>query len=405
MPTADLPHPGPASRPPTAPEPLAVPLGPSSLQVLPRLAEALRGEAPVLPYAASTPPPALPPYDAAALPQGLAVVVGTSGSTGTPKRALLTARALGASGRATHERLGGDGQWLLALPGHHVAGLQVLLRSLGAGTTPVAMELDGGFRPESFLGAAQRLEAGCRHYTSVVPTQLLRLLDHPRGPEALHAFDGVLVGGAALPLRLRRRAERNGVRVVATYGMSETAGGCVYDGKPLPCTEIAFDTEGRIHLGGATVGHGYLGRPDLTAEAFGVDEDEVRWFRTDDVGHTDDAARLHVDGRVDDLVNTGGLKVAPRLVEDAITEHVPGVADVLVVGSPDPEWGEAVCALVVLEPGAVRAGLTAVELRAHLRGILPDHALPRRALTAPRLPLRGPGKPDRRAVAALFTMG
>ena len=131
----------------------------------------------------------------------------------------------------------------------------------------------------------------------------------------------------------------------------------------------------------------------------------MRWFRTDDVGHTDDRARLRVDGRVDDLVNTGGLKVAPRLVEEAIIEHVPGVAEVVVVGSPDLDWGEAVCALVVLEPGAVRAGLNATELRAHLRGILPDHALPRRALTATRVPLRGPGKPDRRAVVAMFSMG
>ena len=187
--------------------------------------------------------------------------------------------------------------------------------------------------------------------------------------------------------------------------MSETAGGCVYDGQPLPCTEVAFDDESRIHLGGDTIAHGYLGRPDLTAEAFGVDEDGMRWFRTDDVGRTDGQARLRVDGRVDDLVNTGGLKVAPRLVEEAIVDHVPGVAEVVVVGSPDPEWGEAVCALVVLEPGAVRAGLTATELRAHLRGILPDHALPRRAVTAAVVPTRGPGKPDRRAVAAMFTMG
>ncbi len=386
-------------------EPLAVPLGPACLAVLPRLAEAMAGDAPVLPYAASAPLPAIPPHDPAELFDGLAAVVGTSGSTGTPKRALLSARALLLSGRATHERLGGDGQWLLALPAHHVAGLQVLLRSLDAGTTPVAMDLSDGFLPQAFLAATQQLDPGSRRYTSLVPTQLVRLLDHPRGPEALRAFDAVLVGGAAMPPRLRRRAERAGVAVVATYGMSETAGGCVYDGKPLPCTEIAFDDEGRIHLGGATVGHGYLGRPDLGHEAFGVDEDGMRWFRTDDVGHTDEYARLHVDGRVDDLVNTGGLKVAPRLVEEAIAEHVPGVAEVVVVGSPDPEWGEVVCALVVLEPGAVRAGLTAAELRAHLRGILPDHALPRRATTAAAVPTRGPGKPDRRAVAALFTMG
>ena len=387
------------------PQPLSLPLGPACLALLPRLAEALAGDAPVLPFAASAPPSALPQHDPADLPEGLAVVVGTSGSTGTPKRALLTAAALHASSRATHDQLGGPGQWLLALPAHHVAGLQVLLRSLEAGTTPVAMDLVDGFLPQGFVATTALLDPEQRRYTSLVPTQLLRLLDHPRGPDALRSFDAVLVGGAALPPRLRRRAERAHVHVVATYGMSETAGGCVYDGKPLPCTEIAFDDEGRIHLGGATVAHGYLGRPDLTAAAFGVDEDGTRWFRTDDVGHTDERSRLHVDGRIDDLVNTGGLKVAPRLVEEAIIDHVPGVAEVVVVGSPDPEWGEVVCALVVLEPGAVRAGLTAYELRAHLRGILPDHALPRRAVTAGAVPTRGPGKPDRRAVVAMFTMG
>jgi len=389
-----------------SPEPLAVPLGPASLDLLPRLAAALAGDAPVLPYAASAPAPVVPAHDPADLPAGLAVAVGTSGSTGTPKRALLTAAALTASARATAEHLGGPGQWLLALPAHHVAGLQVLLRSLEAGTTPVAMDLSDGFLPQSFLAATAQLEPGRRRYTSLVPTQLLRLLDSPGGgPDALRTFDAVLVGGAAMPPRLRARAERARVRVVATYGMSETGGGCVYDGTPLRGTDIAFDDEGRIHLGGTTVAHGYLGRPDLTAQAFGVDEDGVRWFRTDDVGHTDARARLRVDGRIDDLVNTGGLKVAPRLVEEAIIEHVPGVAEVVVVGSPDPEWGEAVCALVVLEPGAVRAGVTAADLRAHLRGILPDHALPRRAATAKGIPLRGPGKPDRRAVAALFSMG
>ncbi|MFL6165727.1 MAG: o-succinylbenzoate--CoA ligase [Ornithinibacter sp.] len=391
--------------PSASPRPLAVPLGPASLTVLPSLAAALEGDAPVLPFAASGPAPTVPAHDPADLPDGLAVVVGTSGSTGTPKRALLTAGALVSSNRATHQRLGGPGQWLLALPAHHVAGLQVLLRSLDAGTTPVAMDLTDGFLPAAFLAATGRLDAGLPRYTSLVPTQLVRLLDHPGGSESLGSFDAVLVGGAAIAPRLRLRAERAGVRVVATYGMSETSGGCVYDGTPLPCTEIAFDDEGRIHLGGATLAHGYLGRPDLTAAAFGVDDDGLRWFRTDDVGHTDARARLRVDGRVDDLVNTGGLKVAPRLVEEAVLDHVPGVADVVVVGVPDPEWGEVVCALVVLEPRAVNAGLTAGELRAHLRGILPDHALPRRALTATNVPVRGPGKPDRRAVTALFTMG
>ena len=184
----------------------------------------------------------------------------------------------------------------------------MLLRSVEAGTTPVAMDLTDGFTPRAFAAATARLDPGVRSYTSLVPTQLLRLLDHPGGAEALGRLDAVLVGGAALPPHLRARAAAAGVTVVATYGMSETAGGCVYDGQPLPCTEVALDDTGRIHLGGATVAHGYLGRPDLTQAAFGTDEDGVRWFRTDDVGHTDERARLHVDGRLDDLVNTGGSR-------------------------------------------------------------------------------------------------
>lgn len=386
-------------------EELAVPAGDAALDVLPRLARALTGGAPIAPHAASTPPPGLPPHRPADLPDDLAVVVGTSGSTGTPKRAMLGTRALRASAEATHERLGGPGQWMLPLPAHHVAGIQVLVRSLVAGTQPVAMDLSDGFSPNAFRDASERLATSTRRYTSLVPTQLVRLLDAPGSAHVLAGYDAVLVGGAALPPNLRARAAASGVTVVASYGMSETAGGCVYDGAPLPCTEVALDDEGRIHLGGATVAHGYLGLPDLTAAAFGTDEDGTRWFRTDDVGHTDERGRLHVDGRLDDLVTTGGLKVAPRLVEEAVLAHVPDVSEVVVVGTPHPEWGEAVSALLVLSPGATHRDLGVAELRARLRGALPDHALPVRALVADAVPLAGPGKPDRRAVAALFTVG
>ncbi|GAA4389123.1 o-succinylbenzoate--CoA ligase [Ornithinibacter aureus] len=385
-------------------QPLAVPTGVPALALLPLLEQSLRGDRPVMPHAASGPVPPVPVHDPASLPDALAVVVGTSGSTGTPKRAMLTAPALRASARATHDTLGGPGQWLLAIPAHHIAGLQVLLRSLDAGTSPLAMDLTDGFRPQSFVTAAEGFTPGARRYTSLVPTQVVRLLDHPGGADALRTFDAVLVGGAAMPPRLRARAERARVHLVATYGMSETAGGCVYDGVALPRTEVELDEEGRILLGGPTIAHGYLGLPDLTRATFGTDEDGIRWFRTDDVGHVDDRGRLHVDGRLDDLINTGGLKVAPRLVEEAILEHVPGIRDVVVVGAPDREWGEAVCALFVLEPGALH-DVTADDLRAYLRDLVPDHALPRRARRVTDLPTRGPGKPDRRAVAALFTMG
>ncbi|NHI19127.1 AMP-binding protein [Phycicoccus endophyticus] len=383
-------------------EPLPVPAGRAAVGVLERLRRALAGEGAVLPHPPDSPPPAVP-EPVGALPEDLAVVVGTSGSTGSPKLALLGSQALASSARATHERLGGPGQWLLTLPAHHVAGIQVLLRSLDAGSEPVTTDLSDGFTPAAFTAAVGRLDPGLRGYTSLVPTQLVRLLADAAATRALRALQGVLVGGAATPPALRRRAEQAGVTLHLTYGMSETAGGCVYDGLPLTGARVRTDDEGRVHLGGATLAHGYLGRPELTARSFTTDPDGSRWFRTDDAGHVDDAGRLHVEGRLDDLVNTGGMKVAPRGVEEAALEHLPGVLEAVAVATPDAEWGQAVSLLLVPAPGA--RPLPLPEVRERLRGHLPDHALPRRVVSAPAVPLRGPGKPDRAAVAALFAVG
>lgn len=384
----------------TSLRPLAIAAGPAAVAVLPTLRQALDGALAVLPYAAGSHPPPLP--EAAGPDDGTALVVGTSGSTGTPKLAMLPGTALAASATATHERLGGPGSWLLAMPPHHIAGVQVLLRCLAADTEPGFVDLSEGFTTAAFLEAAAGF-GGARRYTSLVPTQLLRLLEDTGATTALAGFDAVLVGGAASPPALLVRAREAGIRVVTTYGMSETSGGCVYDGIPLACTEVRVDDDGRIHLGGATLATGYLGRPDLTAEAFGIGPDGRRWFRTDDLGHRD-GGRWHVDGRLDDLITTGGLKVAPRLVEDALTT-LPGIAEAVVVGTPDDQWGQAVSAAVVLhqDPATpVQPAPTVVELRELLRGILPAHALPRRLLVLATLPLRGPGKPDRAAVAARF---
>jgi o-succinylbenzoate---CoA ligase len=382
---------------------LEVPSGTAALQVLPALRAALAGGPAVAPYAAGTRPPALPDpagHAPTELPDGVALVVGTSGSTGSPKLAMLTAAALVASASATHERLGGAGQWLLPMPAHHVAGVQVLVRSLLAGTEPVAVDLAGGFTAAAFAEATGRLE-GERRYTSLVPTQLVRLLADDAGTSALRRFEAVLLGGAASAPALLARAADAGVRVTTTYGMSETAGGCVYDGRPLDCTRVRTDGDGRLHLGGATLAEGYLGRPDLTAATFTSDPDGHRWFITDDVGHQDGDGRWHVDGRVDDLINTGGLKVAPRLVEEAVTDHLPEVAECAVVGVPDPEWGEAVAIALVVIDGA--AGPSVADLRQALRERLPAHALPRRAVVIDALPLRGPGKPDRVALRAILS--
>ena len=376
---------------------LAMPPGPAVLAILGDLEKALGGGEAVQPVAAgATEEPA------EEVPEGVAVVVQTSGSTGTAKRTMLTADNLAASATATHEVLGGPGQWLLAMPAHHVAGLQVLVRSVVAGTTPEVLDLTGGFDVAAFVAATDRLAArrSGRRYPAVVPTQLARLLDDPSGVAALRRYEGVLAGGAATSPEDLSRARRARVRVVTTYGMSETAGGCVYDGVPLPVSQVHIDNDHHVVLGGATVALGYLGEPRLTADAFTLDADGVRWFRTDDLGSLDDQGRLVIRGRADDLINTGGLKVAPGPVEDAIVRFVPGVVDAVVVGTRHPTWGQAVSAALTMRRGAPE--VTVRDVRAALRGVVPDYALPQRVLVLDTIPQRGPGKPDRRALVVAF---
>jgi O-succinylbenzoic acid--CoA ligase len=335
-----------------------------------------------------------------AAPESVVVEVGTSGSTGSPKVARLTAGALLASARATLEVLGGPGRWLLATPTTHIAGIQVLVRSVLAGVPPVATE--GGFSVESFVAAAGTLDHP-RRYTALVPTQVRRLLDDPAGRTALASLDLVLVGGAAVPASLRTEAAAAGALVVATYGMSETAGGCVYDGRPLPGTRmrIAEPDEqgvGVIELSGPTLASGYADRPAQSAAAFRVDPDGSRWFRTDDLGRLDDGV-LTVLGRRDDVVNTGGLKIAPAVVEEAVSTAYPHLSDrSVVVGLPDPLWGEAVTLVVAGGPAPALE-----DVRARLRPLLPATALPTRVETVDRIPRLGPGKPDRRSVRALVS--
>lgn len=327
--------------------------------------------------------------------EGVAVVVRTSGSTGEPRAVLLSAAALRASAAATHARLAGPGRWLLALPVQHVAGVQVLVRSVLARTAPVVLE-PGPFRAPAFAAATSALGTDVPRYTSLVPTQLVRLLDDTAGTAALASFDAVLLGGAAAPPELLERAGAAGVRVVTTYGMSETCGGCVYDGVPLDGVRASLDDDGRILLAGPVLADGYLGRPDLDAEAF-VQVDGVRHLRTTDLGRWS-SGTLTVLGRADDVLVTGGAKVPPGPVE-AVLSGLPGVDEVCVVGVPDAEWGQAVVAVVVTRPGARPPTLDDAR-RAVTDRLGAAHA-PRHVVVTDSLPVRGPGKIDRRATAEL----
>lgn len=328
------------------------------------------------------------------VPHGTALVVRTSGSTGRSRDVLLGADALRASAAATAARLGGPGRWLLALPVHHVAGLQVLVRALLAGHAPHVLGA-GPFRAEGFRAAVDGLGTDLPRYTSLVPTQLVRVLDDDAATAAARTFDAILVGGAATSPTLLARARAAGVRVVTTYGMTETCGGCVYDGVALDGVQVDVDAEQRVSLTGPVLATGYLGRPDLDATTF-VTQRGARWLRTSDRGRVVDG-RLQVLGRLDDVLVSGGVKVDPQAVEAVVAAH-PGVREVCVVGVPDQHWGQCVVAVVVTSDGAAPP---LQDLRTSVAAALGPASAPRQVVVVDALPLRGPGKPDRRAVARL----
>ena len=374
------------------------------------LATALDGSGPALRVLAPGPAPRRSAPDEPHVPDAVAVVLRTSGSTGLPRDVMLSTAALRASAEATARRIGGPGDWLLVLPADHVAGLQVLARAALAGTAARAAPA-GPFRAPTFVAAAAALPTTGRRYTSLVPTQLVRLLDDESGRAALRTFDAVLLGGSGIPPALLADADAAGVAVVTTYGSTETCGGCVYDGLPLAGVRVRLEDGAaapapavagvppvaRVWVSGPVLARGYLGRPDLDATAFVVDDEGTRWLRTSDLGRWGAGGRLEVVGRADDVIVTGGVNVAPGPVEDLLVT-VPGVREACVVGVPDDEWGQAVVAVVVVGP-AGPPPLT--DVRALVAERLGAAAAPRRLVVVPALPTRGPGKPDRRAATAL----
>ncbi|KAA9151628.1 AMP-binding protein [Amycolatopsis acidicola] len=354
------------------------------------LAEALEGGPAVLPLTPGSDElrKAMAPHEP--VEPGTAVIIATSGSTGEPKGVLLSADALRASATATHQRLGGPGHWLLATPAQYIGGVQVIVRALLAGSTLASLP-PGRFTGDLFAEAAAPIVAkdGPR-YTALVPTQLTRILDAGgAGLAAAKAFDAIIIGAAATSAGLRERAAEAGVTIVPAYGMSETASGCVYDGVALDGVRVELASDGRILINGPVLTHGYRLRPDLTAEAF-----TDGWFRTGDRGQFTDG-RLEVLGRIDDVINTGGVKVSAAAVERVLT-GCPGVRESCVVGLPDPEWGELVAAAVVAEGPRPDVAV----LRAAVRESAGAAAVPKRVEFVEALPLRGPGKVDRSAVVA-----
>ena len=347
--------------------------------VMPRAAQAAERQA----FDLGAPP--------AIVPQNVALVIETSGSTGVPKRVVLSADALLASAAASASALGGQGQWLLALPAHYVAGVQVLVRSVAAGTDPVILPA-GHFDPSAFADLADSMTADAR-FVSLVPVQLARLLaageQDRRTFDVLRSFDGILVGGQALAPAVRERSESHGIALTATYGSSETAGGCVYNGVPIGNTMVRTE-QGMLEIAGSTLAEGYLGDPARTDAAFHVDAGH-RWYRTGDLGRVENG-RVVVSGRADNVIISGGEKVLLDAVERAVRSR-PGLERAVVVAQPSTEWGQ-VPVVVVDAPPAIHLS----ELRAAIAAELGRAAAPARIVLVDHLPMLASGKPDRVAI-------
>lgn len=295
---------------------------------------------------------------------GDALVVATSGSTGQPKAAVLTHEAVRASAVAVHARLGvGPGDtWFACLPPAHVGGLSVVTRSIVAGTR---LATAASFSPEAYASAARDGAT----LVSLVPTALLRV------DPGLYRV--IVLGGSRPP-------SPRPSNCIATYGMTETGSGVIYDGIPLDGVETKV-VDGIIHLRCPMLMRCYRDGSSTI--------DNEGWLRTGDMGSLNDDGTLRVDGREGDLIITGGENVWPEPVEAAIDTH-PAVTESCVVGVDDPEWGQAVHAFVV-----VRGDLTLEALREHVKETLPAHCAPKHLHVVETIPRTALGKPMRRALA------
>ena len=376
-----------------------LPVDPANpLASMPALEEALTGQRTLLPVPANDPARTnllrntLKP--GAPIDEDIALVVSTSGSTGKPKGAMLTPANLISSADATHQVLGGEGQWLLAMPAAYIAGIQVLIRSMVAGVEPAFIDLTRGFNVAEFAARAHELaRTGERTYTALTPMQLAKATSTLKGIDALRTFSAVLVGGAATNPRLLDSARKLRINVVTTYGSSETSGGCVYNGRPIAGAHVKIQ-DGRIHLGGPMVARGYHSVDSLPL----ADDLKDGWFRTSDAGELEGGV-LTVLGRTDNVISSGGFKLHPEVLEEELL-RIDGVTAACVVGKQDARFGQRICAAYT-GSAAVPDILDALA-DAEDAGRIAHWQIPKELKSVAALPQLGPGKVDRAAVLELF---
>ena len=367
------------------------------------LPAALANRGPALLPVPDTATPHDHPCHGMTVPEHIALVIETSGSMAKPKRVMLSAEALLAGAAATAEHFGvANGeqcQWLLALPEHYIAGVQVTVRALAAGSSPIRYTGER-FDAEAFCQDAGRMRATNR-FVSLVPAQLDTLLtasDTDRLDAVMRAFTAILVGGQAIPSALRAAAAERNWPLVATYGASETAGGIAYDAKPLPGVRVRA-VNGELQIASPTLADGYLADAVRTADRF-ITERGVRWYRTGDAGRVNPDGTISVYGRLDNVVMSGGVKVNLDEVERAVADAAQ--CEVVAVAVEDARWGQRVgiLARVAADGDLPRRAETPQPVRIALAPFGPA-ALPVVWAEHDTIPRLASGKPDRTRIRNL----
>lgn len=303
----------------------------------------------------------------------IALVIHTSGSTGGPKEVALTSRALIASAQSSNKFLGAKrgNTWSLLLPLTHIAGINVLIRSIELESNPIDLRNHQGKFPDA-------------DFTAIVPTHLYRALNGDENLlHHLQNAEAVLVGGAKLSDELRVRAIAAGMNIVESYGMTETSGGCIYNGQPLEGVEIEISSEGLIKISGNTLASTYLGSQEQWSKSF-----DGKWFTTSDIGLIENG-KLRVISRVDDVVISGGENVSLDAIQKLITDNFPLIS-AAAFALPDSEWGNIIH--LALAGGEIPSE---DEIRNLLEENLGSFAKPKKIHRLDRIPLTSLGKVNR----------
>ncbi|WP_230454187.1 AMP-binding protein [Tropheryma whipplei] len=272
------------------------------------------------------------------------LVINTSGSTASPKRVAFSSSSLMNSARACCSVLG-YGQWVLCLPKQYTAGVRVLVRSILSGTKPIDIS-ENRFSPENFIHACRRLSCS-NTFTALVPTQLSALVrvaeDDKNVAKVLSGFTGVIVGGQHIARSLLERSRLLGINLFTSYGLTETFGGCVYNGLPLPGVQIQI-IDGRAAIASPSLALGYLKENrQIDETGFFFDRGE-RWFHTNDLAVMN-RGKLIIHGRIDRVINSGGMKLDLNAIETAL-RSLDCVEDAVLLGVKSKKWGQQFCAFI-----------------------------------------------------------